>query len=207
MASLKEMRRDFEKMQVRHLMEDEWIEKYPGLTYDEKINLADSILAKQSFGHIDDAKIIKIFKDQIRSQKKVVQSQKKAFQQKKQSKLNAETAMRQARQDVAKLMSQTSSKIVKAPVVTSSGESKESIPVARVLRGPTKIPKTENEKSPGCFGRFCKRDDATEGGRKRKTRRKRKHKKRKTKKGKRKRKRKTRRRKKRTKRKTRKKRR
>lgn len=199
MASLKEMRRDLEKMQVIHLMEDEWIEKYPGLTYDEKINLADSILAKQSFGHIDDAKIIKIFKDQIRSQKKVVQSQKKAFQQKKQSKLNAETAMRQARQDVAKLMSQTSSKIVKAPVVTSSGESKESIPVARVLRGPTKIPKTKKKKSTGCFGRLCKKDDA-EGGGKRKTRRKRKHKKRK-------RKRKTRRRKKRTKKKTRKKRR
>lgn len=202
MASLKEMRRDFEKMQVRHLMEDEWIEKYPGLTYDEKINLADSILANDDHG-IYDAKIIKIFKDQIRSQKKVVQAQKKAFQQKKQSKLNAETAMRQARQDVAKLMSQTSSKIVKAPVVTSSGESKESIPVARVLRGPTKIPKTKKKKSTGCFGRFCKKDDA-EGGGKRKTRRNRKHKKRKTKKGKRKRKRKTRRRKKRTKRKTRK---
>lgn len=202
MASLKEMRRDFEKMQVRHLMEDEWIEKYPGLTYDEKINLADSILANDDHG-IYDAKIIKIFKDQIRSQKKVVQAQKKAFQQKKQSKLNAETAMRQARQDVAKLMSQTSSKIVKAPVVTSSGESKESIPVARVLRGPTKIPKTKKKKSTGCFGSFCKKDDA-EGGGKRKTRRNRKHKKRKTKKGKRKRKRKTRRRKKRTKRKTRK---
>lgn len=205
MTSIKDMRRDLKKMQVGHLMEHEWIKKVASYqSYNAKINLADRILAKQSFGRIDDAEIIKKFKDRIRSQKKVVQEQKKAFQKRKQSKLDEETAMYQARQNAAKLMSQTSSKIVKAPVVTvSPGESKESVPVAQVLRGPTKIPKTKKKKSTGCFGSFCKKDDA-EGGGKRKTRRNRKHKKRKTKKGKRKRKRKTRRRKKRTKRKTRK---
>ena len=112
MTSIKDMRRDLKKMQVGHLMEHEWIKKIASYqSYNAKINLADRILAKQSFGRIDDAEIIKKFKDQIRSQKKVVQEQKKASQKRKQSKLDEETAMYQARQNAAKLMSQTSSKI------------------------------------------------------------------------------------------------
>jgi len=206
------LKRIHAQRQYEHLMDKEWKEKRGGLSYQQKINLADKILKKKAFSPVTNMGVIRRFKDSIKNQKEVVQHQKKASEEaaravagEKKKTENMETALRTARMDAEIRMRRAKNNLVKAPVI-SSGEHKENheeIPTARVI-----APATKQTKSPfaTCFGKWCSKDDALGGGRRRTTRKRRRRQKRKTRK-KRTYRSKTRRRKKRTKRKTRKRRR
>ena len=192
------LKRNFAQIQYKHLMEEEWNKKYVGLPYQAKINLADRILTRKNFPSGPSAEVIRRFKDSIRSQKELVQKQKKAYEERKKREAVMENSMREARRNAMVYANNISNKIPIAPVAEGNSEV-----VARVI---TPSVGKHKKKSTGCFGKWCSKDDALDGGRKRTTRKRRRRKKRKTRK-KRTYRSKTRRRKKRTKRKTRKRRR
>ena len=192
------LKRNFAQIQYKHLMEEEWNKKYVGLPYQAKINLADRILTRKNFPSGPSAEVIRRFKDSIRSQKELVQKQKKAYEERKKREAVMENSMREARRNAMVYANNISNKIPIAPVAEGNSEV-----VARVI---TPSVGKHKKKSTGCFGKWCSKDDALGGGRKRTTRKRRRYKKRKTRK-KRKYRSNTRRRKKRTKRKTRKRRR
>tara|TARA_R110002074_G_scaffold173006_3_gene335672 strand:- start:790 stop:1398 length:609 start_codon:yes stop_codon:yes gene_type:complete len=192
------LKRNFAQIQYKHLMEEEWNKKYVGLPYQAKINLADRILTQKNFPSGPSAEVIRRFKDSIRSQKELVQKQKKAYEERKKREAVMENSMREARRNAMVYANNISNKIPIAPVAEGNSEV-----VARVI---TPSVGKHKKKSTGCFGKWCSKDDALDGGRKRTTRKRRRRKKRKTRK-KRTYRSKTRRRKKRTKRKTRKRRR
>ena len=192
------LKRNFAQIQYKHLMEEEWNKKYVGLPYQAKINLADRILTQKNFPSGPSAEVIRRFKDSIRSQKELVQKQKKAYEERKKREAVMENSMREARRNAMVYANNISNKIPIAPVAEGNSEV-----VARVI---TPSVGKHKKKSTGCFGKWCSKDDALGGGRKRTTRKRRRRKKRKTRK-KRTYRSKTRRRKKRTKRKTRKRRR
>ena len=192
------LKRNFAQIQYKHLMEEEWNKKYVGLPYQAKINLADRILTQKNFPSGPSAEVIRRFKDSIRSQKELVQKQKKAYEERKKREAVMENSMREARRNAMVYANNISNKIPIAPVAEGNSEV-----VARVI---TPSVGKRKKKSTSCFGKWCSKDDALGGGRKRTTRKRRRHKKRKTRK-KRTYRSKTRRRKKRTKRKTRKRRR
>ena len=192
------LKRNFAQIQYKHLMEEEWNKKYVGLPYQAKINLADRILTQKNFPSGPSAEVIRRFKDSIRSQKELVQKQKKAYEERKKREAVMENSMREARRNAMVYANNISNKIPIAPLAEGNSEV-----VARVI---TPSVGKHKKKSTGCFGKWCSKDDALDGGRKRTTRKRRRRKKRKTRK-KRTYRSKTRRRKKRTKRKTRKRRR
>ena len=192
------LKRNFAQIQYKHLMEEEWNKKYVGLPYQAKINLADRILTRKNFPSGPSAEVIRRFKDSIRSQKELVQKQKKAYEERKKREAVMENSMREARRNAMVYANNISNKIPIAPVAEGNSEV-----VARVI---TPSVGKRKKKSTSCFGKWCSKDDALGGGRKRTTRKRRRYKKRKTRK-KRKYRSNTRRRKKRTKRKTRKRRR
>ena len=192
------LKRNFAQIQYKHLMEEEWNKKYVGLPYQAKINLADRILTQKNFPSGPSAEVIRRFKDSIRSQKELVQKQKKAYEERKKREAVMENSMREARRNAMVYANNISNKIPIAPLAEGNSEV-----VARVI---TPSVGKHKKKSTGCFGKWCSKDDALGGGRKRTTRKRRRRKKRKTRK-KRTYRSKTRRRKKRTKRKTRKRRR
>jgi len=200
------LKRNFAQIQYKHLMEEEWNKKYVGLPYQAKINLADRILTQKNFPSGPSAEVIRRFKDSIRSQKELVQKQKKAYEERKKREAVMENSMREARRNAMVYANNISNKIPIAQVAEGKSEGNSegnSEVVARVI---TPSVGKHKKKSTGCFGKWCSKDDALDGGRKRTTRKRRRRKKRKTRK-KRTYRSKTRRRKKRTKRKTRKRRR
>jgi hypothetical protein len=131
-----------------------------------------------------------------------VQKQKKAYEERKKREAVMENSMREARRNAMVYANNISNKIPIAQVAEGKSEGNSEV-VARVI---TPSVGKHKKKSTGCFGKWCSKDDALDGGRKRTTRKRRRRKKRKTRK-KRTYRSKTRRRKKRTKRKTRKRRR